>query len=162
VEEVQMHHAVGMLLHGVVELAVYLQRDAELLAALAGDAFFRRFARLDLAAGELPEQAAVFLSGPLADQELAPLPDHRCRHFHHRLLRHTFAGGYTLPKFISLLNQYITRGGLSQPFCRKLPKATGCPAALRYQSSSSSIVSSSSSSSIQPRFGSGALSFCFF
>lgn len=101
VEEVQMmHHAVRVLLNGVAKLAVNLQRDAELFAALAGDAFLRRFARLDLAAREFPEQTAVFVARALADQELVPLPDHRCRHFHHRLLRHIFTGGYTLPKFI--------------------------------------------------------------
>ena len=90
VEKVQMHHAVRVFLHGVVEFAVYLQRDAKLLAALADDALFCRFSRLDLAAGELPEQAAVFLSGPLTDQKLVPLPDDRRRHFHHVPLRHAF------------------------------------------------------------------------
>ena len=89
-EKVEMHHAVRVFLHGVVELAVYLQRDAKLLAALADDALLRRFARLDLAAGELPEQAAVLLSRALADQELVPSPDDRCRHFHHSLPRHAF------------------------------------------------------------------------
>ena len=62
-----MHHAVRMLLHGVVKLTVHLQRDAQLLAALADDALLRRFSRFDFSAGKVPEKPIVFLAGPLAD-----------------------------------------------------------------------------------------------
>ena len=52
------------------------------------DALLRRFSRLDLPAGKFPEEPAVFLLRPLANQEIVPLPDDRRRYFHHSSSRH--------------------------------------------------------------------------
>ena len=79
--KMQVHNTIGICVCYIRQFSLHAQRNAKFLLALTYDALFAGFSSFDLAAGELPQQAAIFIRWTLANEDFTVLSYDGCCYF---------------------------------------------------------------------------------